>query len=96
LVGAEVAVVTNGYGTRIASNGQIYGLAWRTGGGELHFKAVDSLGADVGTEHTLSIDVPNHSVVPHVTWDGERFVVAWFQNRQGQGTEEIYVAAVCP
>jgi hypothetical protein len=99
-IGADIPLVTSadGYvsGGRIASNGQVYAVVWRSAADEIRFEAVDLAGNPIGSEHILALDVAEHAAGPDVTWDGERFVVVWFENTQGVQTEQIFAAAVCP
>jgi hypothetical protein len=99
-LGPEVELITtaNGYltGARIVSNGQVHGVVWRAAGDEVRFQAIDHAGAKIGAEHLVATDVPEDVQVPDITWDGERFVVAWFEDTQGVQSEEVFLSAVCP
>lgn len=95
--GEEIPVGGNGTSPRIATNGTVFAIVWRDAQtSELHFKAIDHAGQPVGDEIVVATGLAAHLVGPNVTWDGERFVVVWFANEQGFGTEKIYAAAVCP
>ncbi len=76
---------------QIAAGPLDFGVTWqdrRAGNHEIWFQHLDFLGRPTGSPVRISDD-PANSFGPSIAWDGNRFGIAWYDERDGD-EPEIY------